>query len=308
MIKKKKVNVKEKPVKEKKKEKIKVKKVGVHKKSVVFLWILLIGSVSFGIYKNFTAIDIHTIHEKEVIKQNVIDTNGLESYVRNFVKTYHSWSNNKETLENRTKALQEYFTEELQQLNAEAIRSDVPTSSSVSDVQIWDVMKTADNEYTVTYVINQVIAEGEQQNNIKSAYKTVIHMDNNGDMVVIKNPTVCSVPGKSDYQPKQQENDMNVTAEEREEITEFLNTFFKLYPTAEEKELAYYVKNEALKTIGHKEYIFSKISNATFQKADEGIEVNVTVEYLDQVQKVTQLAQYDLILEKEDNWLIVKNK
>lgn len=308
MIKKKKVNVKEKPVKEKKKEKIKVKKIGVHKKSVVFLWILLIGSVSFGIYKNFTAIDIHTIHEKEVIKQNVIDTNGLESYVKNFAKTYHSWSNNKEALENRTKTLQEYFTEELQQLNAEAIRSDVPTSSTVSDVQIWDVIKTADNEYTVTYVINQVIAEGEQQNNIKSAYKTVIHMDSNGDMVVIKNPTVCSVPKKSNYQPKQQENDMNVTAEEREEITEFLNTFFKLYPTAEEKELAYYVKNEALKTIGHKEYIFSKISNATFQKADKGIEVTVTVEYLDQLQKITQLAQYDLILEKEDNWLIVKNK
>lgn len=308
MVKKKKTGVEKKPVKTKNEKKIRVKKVGVHKKSVVFLWILLIGSVSFGIYKNFTAIDIHTVHEKEVIKQNVIDTNGLESYVRNFVKTYHSWSNNKEALENRTKALQEYFTEELQQLNAEAIRSDVPTSSSVSDVQIWDVMKTADNEYTVTYVINQVIAEGEQQNNIKSAYKTVIHMDSNGDMVVIKNPTVCSVPGKSDFQPKQQENDMNVTAEEREEITEFLNTFFKLYPTAEEKELAYYVKNEALKTIGHKEYIFSKISNATFQKADEGIEVNVTVEYLDQVQKVTQLAQYDLILEKEDNWLIVKNK
>lgn len=309
MVKKKKTSAKEKSVKAKKEKKIRVKKVGIHRKSVVFLWILLIGSVSFGIYKNFTAIDIHTVHEKEVIKQNVIDTNGLESYVKNFAKVYHSWANNKESLENRSAVLKNYFTEELQQLNTEAIRSDVSTSSTVSDVQIWDVIKTADNEYTVTYAVNQVIVEGEQQNSIESAYETVIHADNNGDMIVIKNPTVCSVPGKSDYQPKQQENDINVTAKEREEITEFLNTFFKLYPTAEEKELAYYVKGEALKTIGgHEEYIFSKISNATFQKAEEGIEVKITVEYLDQLQKITQLAQYDLILEKEDNWLIVKSK
>lgn len=307
---KKKINTKEKPVKRKKtKEKrIRVKKVGIHRKSVIFMWILLIGSVSFGIYKNFTAIDMHTVHEKEVIKQNVVDTNGLESYVKNFAKTYHSWSNNKEALENRTNALKEYLTDEVQRINAEMIRSDIPTSSSVSDVQIWDVIKTAEDEYTVTYVINQVITENGQQNIMESAYKTTIHVDSNGDMVVIKNPTVCGVPGKSDYQPKQPENDMDVTADEREEITEFLNTFFKLYPTAEEKELAYYVKDEALKPINHEEYVFSKISNAVFQKTDDGVEVNIAVEYLDQFQKVTQLAQYDLILQKENNWLIVKNK
>ena len=277
---KKKINTKEKPVKRKKtKEKrIRVKKVGIHRKSVIFMWILLIGSVSFGIYKNFTAIDMHTVHEKEVIKQNVVDTNGLESYVKNFAKTYHSWSNNKEALESRTNALKEYLTDEVQKINAEMIRSDVPTSSSVSDVQIWDVTKTAEDEYTVTYVISQVITENGQQNTIESAYKTTIHVDNNGDMVVIKNPTVCGVPGKSDYQPKQPENDMDVTADEREEITEFLNTFFKLYPTAEEKELAYYVKDEALKPINHEEYVFSKISNAVFQKTDDGVEVNIVVD------------------------------
>lgn len=306
----KKMDTKEKSAKKKKpkEKKIRVKKVGIHRKSVIFMWILLIGSVSFGIYKNFTAIDIHTVHEKEVIKQNIVDTNGLESYVKNFAKIYHSWGNNKEALESRTNALKEYLTEEVQRLNTEVIRSDVPTSSSVSDIQIWDVIKTADNEYTVTYVVNQVIIEGEQQNTVKSAYETVIHIDSNGDMVVIKNPTVCSVPGKSDYQPKQQEDDMNVTAEERQEIMEFLNTFFKLYPTAEEKELAYYARNGALKPINHEEYIFSKISNATFQKTDEGVEVNITVEYLDQIQKVAQLAQYDLVLEKENNWLIVKDR
>ena len=72
MLKKKKTNKptkNQKQMKEKKnrKKRIRVVKVGIHRKSVVFLWILLISSVTFGVYKNFTAVDKHTVHEKEVI-------------------------------------------------------------------------------------------------------------------------------------------------------------------------------------------------------------------------------------------------
>lgn len=67
----------------KKNEKIKkekympIMKIGTHKKTVIALWLVLIGSVSFDVYKNFTAIDMHTVHEKEVIEQRVVDTNSI---------------------------------------------------------------------------------------------------------------------------------------------------------------------------------------------------------------------------------------
>ena len=313
MLKKKKTNKltkNQKQMKEKKdrKKRIRVVKVGIHRKSVVFLWILLIGSVTFGVYKNFTAVDKHTVHEKEVIKQNVIDTNGLESYVKDFAKVYHSWGNDKESLENRKVALESYLTNSLQQLNTDAIRSDVPTISVVDDVQIWDIIKTAENEYTVVYKIEQTIMDNGQNSVIENAYETVVYMDSKGEKIIVKNPTIYSVPGKADYQPKELTNDINVKADEQQEITEFLTTFFKLYPTAGEKELAYYVKNEVMKPISCENFIFSKITNPVFTKVDNGIEVNFTVEYLDQITKTTQLAQYDLVLEKEDNWLIVKSK
>ncbi len=313
MLKKKKTNKptkNQKQMKEKKdrKKRIRVVKVGIHRKSVVFLWILLIGSVTFGVYKNFTAVDKHTVHEKEVIKQNVIDTNGLESYVKDFAKVYHSWGNDKESLENRKVALESYLTNSLQQLNTDAIRSDVPTISVVDDVQIWDITKTAENEYTVVYKIEQAIMDNGQNSVIENVYETVVYMDSKGEKVIVKNPTIYSVPGKADYQPKELTNDINVKADEQQEITEFLTTFFKLYPTAGEKELAYYAKNEVMKPISCENFIFSKITNPVFTKVDNGIEVNFTVEYLDQITKTTQLAQYDLVLEKEDNWLIVKSK
>ena len=53
-----------KPVKEKR---VRTMKVGIHKKTVIALWVVLIASVSFGVYKNFTAIDMHTVHELSLI-------------------------------------------------------------------------------------------------------------------------------------------------------------------------------------------------------------------------------------------------
>ena len=44
-----------------KEKKVRTVKVGTHKKTVIALWVVLIASVSFGVYKNFTAIDQHTL-------------------------------------------------------------------------------------------------------------------------------------------------------------------------------------------------------------------------------------------------------
>ena len=84
---------KNKESKQKKEKNVPVMKVGTHKKTVIALWLLLIVSVSFGVYKNFTAIDMHTVHEKEVIEKRIVDTNKIENFVKAFAKCYYSWSN-----------------------------------------------------------------------------------------------------------------------------------------------------------------------------------------------------------------------
>ena len=60
-----------------KEKKVRTVKVGTHKKSVIALWVVLIASVSFGVYKNFTAIDMHTVHETETIQLRLSATNCL---------------------------------------------------------------------------------------------------------------------------------------------------------------------------------------------------------------------------------------
>ena len=47
--------------------------------------------------------------------------------------------------------------------------------------------------------------------------------------------------------------------------TAFLETFFKLYPTATEKELAYYVLGNVIEPIG-RDYLYSELVNPIFIK------------------------------------------
>ena len=63
----------------------------------------------------------------------------------------------------------------------------------------------------------------------------------------LQNPTLAPAIEKSDYAPKTPEADASVDADTVTDATAFLETFFKLYPTATEQELAYYVAGDVYK-------------------------------------------------------------
>ena len=288
-------------MKEKKKPTL---KVGTHKKSVIALWAVLIVSVSFGVYKNFTAIDMHKVHEKETVQLRLNDTNGIENFVKNFCKAYYTWDNSKETLEKRTSSINGYLTEELQVLNADTIRTDIPTSSTVSDVLIWNVEQSGNDEYEVLYEVVQSIKEGDQTRSVRSSYMVTVHVDTKGNMIIVQNPTLAPMMETSDYEPKTVENDSQVDADTVSDATAFLETFFKLYPTATDKELAYYVEENVMEPV-QREYQFAEVLNPVFTKDGDNIKVNVSVKYLDNLTKAEQISQYELILHKDSNWKIV---
>ena len=287
-----------------KEKKIPTLKVGTHKKSVIALWAVLIVSVSFGVYKNFTAIDMHTVHEKETVQLRLNDTNGIENFVKNFCKAYYTWDNSKETLEKRTASINGYLTEELQVLNADTIRTDIPTSSSVSAVLIWSVEQSGNDEYEVLYEVVQAIEEGDQTRSVRSSYIVTVHVDTKGNMIIVQNPTLAPMMEISDYEPKTVENDSQVDADTVGDATAFLETFFKLYPTATEKELAYYVEENVMEPV-QREYQFAEVLSPVFTKDGENIKVNISVKYLDNLTKAEQISQYVLLLHKDSNWKII---
>ena len=116
---------------------------------------------------------------------------------------------------------------------------------------------------------------------------------------------IWSLSQKSGYVPETAEPDGTVSAEETTEITEFLTTFFTLYPAATEQELSYYVSGEALSVIANESYVFAGLVNPVFTRSGDIVTANVAVQYLDQRTGMTQVSQFELQLRQLDgNWKI----
>lgn len=203
------------------KSKPRVLLIGTRRPLVIMLWALFICAFAFAVYKNFTAMDMHTVHETTVVQEEVTDTNAIESFVTNFAKVYYSWEQSAASIEQRTENLEYYLTDELQALSADTVRSDVPVSSVVQDVQIWSVEQTEDKVYKVVYSVSQKVVNGEDSSLVTSVYAVSVYVDDVGDLVIIQNPTITGKPAKSDYAPKAAEPDGTVSAQETDEITDF---------------------------------------------------------------------------------------
>ena len=260
-----------------KQKKPRVLSIGTRRPVVIALWALLICAFAFAVYKDFTAVDTHTVHETTVVQEEVTDTNAIESFVTNFAKVYYSWEQSADSIERRTENLKYYLTDELQALTADTVRSDVPTASTVQDVQIWSVEEIGDKVYKIVYSVSQNVINGEESSVITSVYEVSMYVDDTGDMVIIQSPTITGKPQKSGYVPKAAEPNGTVSAQESTEITEFLTTFFTLYPAATEQELSYYVSDGVLPVIGNESYVFAGLMNPVFSKSGDTVTADVAV-------------------------------
>ena len=240
--------------------------------------------MSFGVYKNFTAIDQHTTHEKEIIELRLQDTNGIENFVKNFAKSYYTWNNSKEAIEARTQAISGYLTKELQDLNVDTIRTDIPISSTVTDVLVWHIEQSGTDTFSATYEVDQQIKEGEQTNKVKATYTVKVHVDADGDMVIVQNPTLAPAIEKSDYEPKTPETDTSVDADTVNDATAFLETFFKLLPDSYGKGTCLLCQKRCACSCIRRLCIF-RLVNPVFTKDGDNLKVSVSVKYLDNKSK-----------------------
>ena len=153
--------------------------------------------------------------------------------------------------------------------------------------------------------MSQKVVNEEESDIVTSAYTVCVYVDDAGDLVIIQSPTITGKPAKSDYAPKATEPDGTVSAQESTEITEFLTTFFTLYPSASEQELSYYASGGALPVIENDSYVFAALVNPVYTKQGDTVTASVAVQYLDQRTGMMLIAQFKLQLEKASgNWKI----
>ena len=68
--------------KQQKPKKLRVYTANSRKPAVIAMWLLFVCGFAFAVYKNFTAIDTHTVHEKEIVERRVEDTSVYRAGMR----------------------------------------------------------------------------------------------------------------------------------------------------------------------------------------------------------------------------------
>ena len=56
---------------------------------------------------------------------------------------------------------------------------------------VWHIEQSGTDTFSATYEVDQQIKEGEQTRNVKATYTVKVHVDADGDMVIVQNPTLA---------------------------------------------------------------------------------------------------------------------
>lgn len=271
------------------------------------LTVLVVLSILFAVYKNFTVVDTHTITQETIIKHEIIDTTGIQSFVKNFAKEFYSWSNDELAQKKRNDRLSLYMSDELYRINSGSIVSELHESSQVTDVQIWEIESDNEETFNIWYTVDQRLIvnqeENQKNNNIVSSYKLTIHKDAKGAYVVTGNPSPYKMPEASSYMEEIKINDQDVPLQE---VETFLQTFFGLYPNASKQELDFFVLDEAVPLIESGRYSFENILSLVIQETevDNVYMVFTTIRFSDNLTDMEHISQYELFITKNDNWQI----
>lgn len=253
-------------------------------------WSILIFSVSFGVYNNLTAVSTHTVHEKEVIKEQLIDTSGLQSYAKGFATTYFTVSPTSNDQQVQREALEGYLSENISY--SSSLYKEVKEKVSVKHVEIWGITAVPNEKNVYSILLKLTLEAGKES--YERAYSVNIYAKNT-QFSVVKLPILATLPSKASVEVAQQMTTTNVEATTREAVEGFLETFFGVYPKADEKELIYYGKK--LQPIKDN-LTFLEITNTQMSENKQTVDVTCTVVYKDNDTKLTFEMPYQLTLEK----------
>lgn len=265
-------------------------------------WCVFLAAFGFGIYKNATAIDKETVHEREVVQEKAFDLSGLVSFTENFAKVYHTYSADNAVQLERFEQLALYMQSDLVEMN-QSIYEQSEKNITVTGVQVWEA-EAADDEkenFDIVYSVTQAVDGGGKET---GCYGIQVHKESDA-YVITKNPRITSYPVKAGYEKDYLKGSDDLTGKEQKAVEEFIDTFFAIYPKCTAKELIYYVKDDSVRPI-EKEYEFKEVKNLVIEKTKDGYKAACFVIYNDTVTGISSINQYELTLGvQEDGKLII---
>ena len=157
-------------------------------------WTVAAASLAFGIYKNFTATDRIIEKETETVVHEVENYVGLESFTKNFAEDYFTYSTESEEQAARKEALKQCMQPSLLDVNSGNTYAE--SDILVQGVQVWEVeeLPEREDEFEVLFTVKM---KGEEET-VQNAYTVDVYCKDQ-QYVIVKNPTMTSLPVLADY-------------------------------------------------------------------------------------------------------------
>lgn len=294
---------------------VKPKKLGsgvwkckVRRAVVGFCWILFVFGFIWSLWRNFTVVDRVTVKKETRIEEKACSMAGVESFVKNFAVIYFAYPVDADGQIERGELLGEYLKDDLIQLMPVNM---VTEEVTVSAVQVWEVVPVDGIEqagnadpsgetYQVTFTVIQEM-DGQL---ISGAYSVDIYADGTS-YAVVSLPHGVGAPDKADYKEETSKQDSQADADTRDRVQKFLETFFEVYPTANEEELQYYIKGQKIKPL-NRELECESVDHVQIMEQEGGqVLVDCLVTYQDSVTKLVSMQQFSLTMEPRDGKYVI---
>ncbi len=277
-------------------------------------WILFAFGFIWSLYRNFTVVDRVTVKEETRIEEKACSMAGVESFVKNFAVLYFAYPADPAGQIERGELLGEYMKDDLIQLMPVNMAAE---EVGVSAVQVWEVVPAggtnqadeADHTdqmakdgqtYQVTFTVLQEM--GGQL--ISSAYSVDVYADGTS-YAILSLPHGVGAPDKADYKEETPKQDSQVDADTRDQVQKFLETFFEVYPTANEEELQYYVKAQEIKPL-NRGLACEGVDHVQIMEQEDGqVLVDCLVTYRDSVTGLASVHQFSLTMEPRDGKYVI---
>jgi len=276
-------------------------------------WVLFVFGFIWSLYRNFTVVDRVTVKEETRIEEKAYSMVGVESFIKNFAVIYFAYPVDAAGQIERGEMLGEYMKEDLIQqmpvnLSEEAV--------AVSAVQVWEVVPAdgfgkdagidptgkAGQTYRVIFTVIQ--EKGGQL--VSGAYSVNVYVEGTS-YAILTLPHAVGAPDKADYRENLPKQDSQIDADTRNQVQKFLETFFEVYPTANEEELQYYIKGQDVKPLS-RDLACEGVDHVQITEQERGqVLVECLVTYRDSATGLVTAHQFSLIMEPRDGkYVIVK--
>lgn len=303
------------PKKEKKEKPLKASPKKQRFKEV--LKYLTILAIVLGVAGFFKANSINTPSEAQV-KPQVIEKEednpaasvGAQTFAKNFVEDYYSWST--DDLNERSEKLAEYLRPGLDE-NAGIRYDGLTADSSIKEVEIIGITDNGKNQATITFHVSHYLKKKKEDD--EDAKKTgpfhkyieVPVLYEKGGYVVDSIPTFTHEPIQPKLAEKQPDKRSTSNDINRNSVEEFLSTFLKVYASGTAQELEYYTDDLNLHPLSNN-MTFKEVETFQAYDAEKGsFDLNVRAIYQDEETKGTILQTYEMNIIKQDNRWIIKS-